>query len=165
MARKQSPVLPYTRDLRRVQERAKISQGPNREEGYEHAENQQVENIVPPPESQLYAAMCGAPFIPISLFWMTYTARSGISPWSAIIGSVPFGFGFVLVFVTCYEYLMDSYAIYAASALASELHSIFDSGRDDACFFAVVLESGCRVDAGNAGRVECIDGAGAICAL
>lgn len=116
------PLLPlldylYTRDLRRVHERAKISQGPNREEGYEHAENQQVENIVPPPESQLYAAMFGAPFIPISLFWMmTYTTRSDIS---AIIGSVPFGFGFFLVFVTCYEYLMDSYAIYAASALAS----------------------------------------------
>ncbi|KAL1873374.1 hypothetical protein Plec18167_006425 [Paecilomyces lecythidis] len=109
----------YTRDLRKVQERTQVSQDSNSDEGYEHAENQQVKNIVPPPESQLYASMFGAPFIPISLFWMEYTTRPDISPWSAIIGSVPFGFGFVLVFVTCYEYLMDSYAIYAASALAS----------------------------------------------
>lgn len=40
--------------------------------------------------------------------------------WSAsIILSTPFGFGCVLVFSSCLNYLIDSFTIYAASVLAA----------------------------------------------
>jgi hypothetical protein len=48
--------------------------------------------------------------------------------WSvSIIGTAPFGFGMVLVFLSCMNYLIDSYTIYAASVLAanSVLRSLF----------------------------------------
>lgn len=71
------------------------------------------------PESRLYWAMIGGPAVPISLFWMGWTARSDISIWSPLLASVLFGFGILCVFMTTYQYLMDTYEIYAASALAS----------------------------------------------
>lgn len=71
------------------------------------------------PESRLYWAMIGGPAVPISLFWMGWTARPDISIWSPLLASVLFGFGILCVFMTTYQYLMDTYEIYAASALAS----------------------------------------------
>lgn len=71
------------------------------------------------PESRLYWAMIGGPAIPISLFWMGWTARPDISIWSPLLASVLFGFGILCVFMTTYQYIIDSYEVYAASALAS----------------------------------------------
>lgn len=71
------------------------------------------------PESRLYWAMFGAPSIPISLFWMGWTARPFISLWSPLLASVLFGFGIICVFMSSYQYIIDSYEIYAASALSS----------------------------------------------
>ncbi|KAH8689519.1 MFS transporter [Talaromyces proteolyticus] len=71
------------------------------------------------PESRLYWAMLGAPAIPISLFWMGWTARPDISIWSPLLASVLFGFGILCVFMTAYQYVIDAYEVYAASALAS----------------------------------------------
>jgi multidrug resistance protein len=71
------------------------------------------------PESRLYWAMFGAPAIPISLFWMGWTAQASISVWSPLIASALFGFGILCIFISCYQYIIDSYEIYAASALAS----------------------------------------------
>jgi MFS family permease len=71
------------------------------------------------PESRLYWAMFGAPAIPISLYWMGWTARASISLWSPLVASGVFGFGIICVFMSSYQYLIDSYEIYAASALAS----------------------------------------------
>jgi hypothetical protein len=73
----------------------------------------------PSPESHLYLALFGAPCIPISMFWMAYTTSPDISPWVTIVGSIPFGFGFTTVFVSCYQYLAACYGIWSASALAS----------------------------------------------
>lgn len=36
-----------------------------------------------------------------------------------MLGGLPFGIGFVLVFVALYNYLVDAYRIYAASALGA----------------------------------------------
>lgn len=71
------------------------------------------------PESRLYWAMIGGPAIPISLFWMGWTASPDISIWSSIVASAVFGFGMLCVFMTTYQYLIDTYEIYAASALAA----------------------------------------------
>ncbi|KAE8148890.1 major facilitator superfamily domain-containing protein [Aspergillus avenaceus] len=69
------------------------------------------------PENRLWFAMLGAPFIPIGLFWMGWTDYSKISIWSPIIASGVFGFGTINVFISSYMYVIDSYDIYAASAL------------------------------------------------
>ena len=47
-----------------------------------------------PPEFRLYFSMLGGAFaIPISLFWMGWTARPDISIWSPLISAVLFGYG------------------------------------------------------------------------
>ncbi|KAJ5834486.1 Major facilitator superfamily domain general substrate transporter [Penicillium robsamsonii] len=72
----------------------------------------------PDPEISLYMAMFGAPFIPISLFWMAWTARLSISFWSPLIASVFYGFGTLCVFVSAYQYVADAFEEHAASALS-----------------------------------------------
>ncbi|KAJ5769321.1 hypothetical protein N7520_003880 [Penicillium odoratum] len=69
------------------------------------------------PEIRLWFAMFGAPFIPISLFWMGWTDYSSVSIWSPIVASACFGLGTICVFISSYMYVIDSYDIYAASAL------------------------------------------------
>ncbi|KAJ9297746.1 hypothetical protein DTO271G3_3967 [Paecilomyces variotii] len=71
------------------------------------------------PEVRLYFSMWGAPAIPVSLFWMGWTTRPDISPWSPLGASVLFGYGIICVFISCYQYVIDSYETYAASALAA----------------------------------------------
>ena len=71
------------------------------------------------PEIRLYWAMLGAPCIPVSLFWMGWTARPDVSVWSPVVSTVLFGFGTMGIFISCYQYVIDSYEIFAASALAS----------------------------------------------
>jgi len=69
------------------------------------------------PEVRLWYAMIGAPFVPISLFWMAWTCYPSISIWSGIVASAVFGFGIINVFISVYMYLIDSYVTYAASGL------------------------------------------------
>ncbi|KAF7504779.1 MFS siderochrome iron transporter 1 [Endocarpon pusillum] len=80
-----------------------------------------------PPESRLVLAMPGAIALPVGMFWFAWTNYPSIH-WSVcIIGTAPFGFGMVLVFLSQMNYLIDSYTIYAASVLAanSVLRSLF----------------------------------------
>lgn len=70
-----------------------------------------------PPEFFLWYAMLGAPAIPISCFWMGWTAYPHVSIWSPILASVLFGYGILSVFISTYLYLIDTYEVYAASAL------------------------------------------------
>ncbi|CAC9891684.1 unnamed protein product [Aureobasidium pullulans] len=71
------------------------------------------------PEFRLWFAMFGAPAIPISLFWMGWTSYPNISIWSPLAASVLFGYGILCIFISSYQYIIDAYEIYAASALAS----------------------------------------------
>ncbi|PQE03207.1 putative benomyl methotrexate resistance protein [Rutstroemia sp. NJR-2017a BBW] len=72
-----------------------------------------------PPEQRLWFAMFGAPAVPISLFWMGWTNYPSISPWSGLVASLVFGYGILCIFISTYQYIIDSYEMYAASALAS----------------------------------------------
>lgn len=73
-----------------------------------------------PPEFRLWFSMLGGSVaIPISLFWMAWTSDPNISIWSPLAASVLFGYGILCVFITSYQYVIDSYEMYAASALAS----------------------------------------------
>jgi MFS family permease len=80
-----------------------------------------------PPEARLPPCMLGSIFLPVGLFWFAWTNYPSIH-WSvSIIGTAPFGFGMVLVFLSIMNYLIDAYVIYAASVLAanSVLRSLF----------------------------------------
>ena len=72
-----------------------------------------------PPELRLWWAMIGAPVMPVSLFWLGWTARPDISVWSPLAATVGFGFSTLCIFISCYQYLIDCYEVFAASALAS----------------------------------------------
>lgn len=82
---------------------------------------------VAPPEARLPPALVGSVALPIGLFWFAWTNYPSIHWIVCIIGSAPFGFGMVLVFLSIMNYLIDSYTIYAASVLAanSVLRSTF----------------------------------------
>ena len=72
-----------------------------------------------PPEFRLWFAMLGAPAIPISVLWMGWTTYPSISCWSPLAASVLFGYGILCIFISSYQYIIDGYEKYAASALAS----------------------------------------------
>ena len=56
----------------------------------------------PPPEERLIAAMIGAPILAISVLWVFWTGAYGSIPWYVpAIGSIPLGFGLLVVFVSC----------------------------------------------------------------
>jgi multidrug resistance protein len=80
-----------------------------------------------PPEARLPPAMIGAVVIPIGMFWFAWTNGPSTHWIVSIIASAPFGFGMVLVFLGCCNYLIDAYTIYAASVLAANmvLRSLF----------------------------------------
>jgi hypothetical protein len=77
------------------------------------------ENTSVVPEFRLWPAMATAPLLPISLFWLGWTNYPTISVYSGL--SACFCFGVVLnaMYVSCYEYIIDSYGEKAAIALAS----------------------------------------------
>lgn len=72
-----------------------------------------------PPEQRLILPMALAWMIPAGLFWMAWTDYSSVSVWSPLAASVLVGIGILSVFISSYQYVIDAYGIYAASALAS----------------------------------------------
>lgn len=92
-------------------------------------------------ETRIIFSMVSAPFIPIGLLWMAWTdyvsnpppfraglavpnrtvansfRQSSVSIWAPIVGSVVVGFGIIGIFTSAYLYIIDSYHVYAASAL------------------------------------------------
>ncbi|KAL8654962.1 MAG: hypothetical protein Q9226_003229 [Calogaya cf. arnoldii] len=71
------------------------------------------------PEARLPQSLVGCITIPISLFWFAWTITPTIHFMVPLVGSIPFGFGFVLVYISTQNYLVDAYTIYAASVLAA----------------------------------------------
>jgi hypothetical protein len=69
------------------------------------------------PEERLLFAMMGAPCMTISIFWMGWSSWVGVSFWSPLIATAFFGFGTLGVFIASYQYLIDTFEVYAASAL------------------------------------------------
>ncbi|MCJ1312163.1 hypothetical protein MMC25_005837 [Agyrium rufum] len=105
----------YVRALRKQRQHILESKSP--EEKMEFEQSTTPPKL--PPEIRLVWAMIGAPAVPISVFWMGWTARPDISIWSPLAASVLFGYGILCIFISCYMYLIDSYEQFAASALAS----------------------------------------------
>lgn len=80
-----------------------------------------------PPEARLPMMCVGSILLPIGLFWFAWTSQSSVHWIVPILASVPFGAGFLLIFTSINLYLIDSYSVFAASALASNavMRSLF----------------------------------------
>lgn len=68
---------------------------------------------------RLPLACIGGPLYVVALFWMGWTANKNIH-WSVpMLAGIPFGMGYVLIFMALLNYLTDAYEIFAASAMAA----------------------------------------------
>ncbi len=77
-------------------------------------------NGKPPAEARLIPMMFSCWFIPIGLFifaWSSYPSLSWVGP---ALGGFPVGFGFIFLYNSANNYLVDSYQHQAASALAAK---------------------------------------------
>lgn len=71
------------------------------------------------PELRLWPSIIAAPLLPISLFWLGWTDRASISVWSVLGACFVFGFVLMAIYVSSYEYIIDSYGEHSSIALAS----------------------------------------------
>lgn len=71
------------------------------------------------PEFRLWPAIVAAPLLPISLFWLGWTADPNVSIWSPLAACFVFGGVLIAIYVSAYEYIIDSYGEHAAIALSS----------------------------------------------
>jgi DHA1 family multidrug resistance protein-like MFS transporter len=71
------------------------------------------------PELRLGPAIATAPLLPISLLWLGWTNYPSISPWSGLAACFILGVATTAIYVSSYEYIIDSYAEHGAVALAS----------------------------------------------
>ncbi|KAK6504503.1 hypothetical protein TWF506_002698 [Arthrobotrys conoides] len=72
-----------------------------------------------PPEQRLPPALVGCVCIPIGLFWFAWSNSPDVHWFVSVAAGAPFGFGMVMVFLSVFNYLIDSYTIFAASVLAA----------------------------------------------
>lgn len=79
------------------------------------------------PEARLPDCFLACIALPIGLFWFAWTNSPNVHWIVPILAGIPFGFGCIMLFLPCFNYLVDSYTIYAASVLAanSAIRSIF----------------------------------------
>ncbi|QPG96612.1 hypothetical protein C2857_004732 [Epichloe festucae Fl1] len=84
----------------------------------------------PKPEARLPHLVFLSWLIPVGLFWFAWTSNPSVHWASCIVSGIPFGIGFVTLFLGITSYLIDCYGKYAASALAANaiLRSLFGAG-------------------------------------
>ncbi|KAF7870438.1 hypothetical protein EAF04_004182 [Stromatinia cepivora] len=84
----------------------------------------------PVPEARLAPMALGGILFAIGLFWFGWTAAPNIHWILPIIASVFIGAGFNIIFQQCINFLVDTYALYAASAVSANtfLRSILAMG-------------------------------------
>jgi hypothetical protein len=71
------------------------------------------------PEFRLWPAIVAAPLLPVSLFWLGWGDWSSVSIWSSLGACFLFGMVIIAIYVSSYEYIIDSYGDHAAIGLAS----------------------------------------------
>lgn len=75
----------------------------------------------PTPEDRLVGAMIGSPFPVIALFILGATSYKHIIWVGPASSGLAFGYGMVLIYYSINNYIIDTYALYAASALATKV--------------------------------------------
>ncbi|KAI1761213.1 major facilitator superfamily protein [Hypoxylon sp. FL1150] len=68
---------------------------------------------------RLPLACIGGPLYSATIFWLAWTANPSIHWMVPAIAGLPFGIGFLLIFMALINYLADAYGIFAASAIAA----------------------------------------------
>ncbi|KAI0078162.1 MFS general substrate transporter [Panus rudis PR-1116 ss-1] len=72
-----------------------------------------------PPEARLYFPMFAAIVLPVGLFWFAWTSDPPV-PWIVpILAGIPTGTGVAQIMIGLVQYLIDTYTIYCASAIAA----------------------------------------------
>lgn len=72
------------------------------------------------PEKALYLAMVGSICLPVSLFWFGWSAQARVHWICPVIAEGVYGFGNVLILMSCTLFVMDFYGpLYGASAMAA----------------------------------------------
>ncbi|WVQ79622.1 hypothetical protein IAT38_001722 [Cryptococcus sp. DSM 104549] len=79
-----------------------------------------VNGLPAPPEARLPLCCIGAVLCPVGLFWFAWTSAPPVHWAVPIVACLPFGLAFLLIFTSMTNYLIDSYTLYAASALAAQ---------------------------------------------
>ncbi|RSL44559.1 hypothetical protein CEP53_011176, partial [Fusarium sp. AF-6] len=85
----------------------------------EETGEQQQQPVVMKPEYRLPPLRAGAVFLPAGLFIYGWTAEYKVHWIAPIIGTAVMGVGNLIIFMTLQMYLVDSFTVYAASALAA----------------------------------------------
>ncbi|PIB02403.1 putative transporter [Cercospora beticola] len=83
-----------------------------------------------PQETRLLLMMVGAVSLPAGMFLFAWTSSATMNPWPQILSGIPTGFGIHLINMQGMNYIIDSYKIYANSAIAANtfLRSLFAAG-------------------------------------
>lgn len=68
---------------------------------------------------RLPLACIAGPFFVISAFWLGWSVRKDIHWIVPVLAVVPFGIGYLCIFIALLNYLVDAYDIFAASAMAA----------------------------------------------
>lgn len=74
---------------------------------------------LPPPELRLYPGALGGIVFAIAFFWFGWTSYPSISYWSPLIATSLIGIGILFVFLSLFNYIIDTYLWSAGSALAA----------------------------------------------
>ncbi|KAI3622595.1 putative mfs-multidrug-resistance transporter [Moniliophthora roreri] len=79
------------------------------------------------PEFRLEMAMIAAPLYTVSFFWFAWTSYPDISLWAPMMSGILNGFGISWIFLSLFNYIIDTYLMVAASALAANtvIRSLF----------------------------------------
>jgi hypothetical protein len=68
---------------------------------------------------RLPLACVGGPLYVVALFWIGWSSRESIPFWVPMLAGIPFGMGFILIFMALLNYLTDAYGVFTASAMAA----------------------------------------------
>lgn len=90
----------------------------------------EANNGVNPPEARLSLAKAGAVLCPAGLFTFAFTSYRNVHWIGPVIGSIPFGTGFIYIYVASFSYTVVQWRPVAASAMGanSVLRSCFAAG-------------------------------------
>ncbi|KAH7890654.1 MFS polyamine transporter [Phlebopus sp. FC_14] len=80
----------------------------------------------PPPEKRLYGAMIAGPCFVVGIFWFGWSGHYASVPWYIpALSLIPLGASITLLFISFFTYIIDTYMMFSASALAG--HTIIRS--------------------------------------
>ena len=102
--------------------------------------------VVSTPEMRLEPALYGAIMLPVSLFWFAWTSFPSVHWAVGLVGTVFFGLGNVLVFISMMNYVIDTYSLFAATAAATNsiVRALFAFALYVSSYFSCLVRHVCR---------------------